>query len=232
MADRTPRPCDTCGLIFTPRRPGGKAGRAGTRWGVFCGKACQSLGQRRATPAKPEVAPAECVVCRSTFTAKPQRLTCTAACAAQRARDKAREAAVERAPKTHRSCGECGITFLPEYGTKLRAYCSAACRRRAVRRAAKAIRRARQRGAKVEVVRSTDVFERDAWRCHLCCRKTIAAKRGTAHPRAPELDHIVPLALGGAHSYANTACACRECNWRKGATARGQPSLFTGPAAR
>ena len=41
---------------------------------------------------------------------------------------------------------------------------------------------------------------------------------GPSHDaRAPELDHVVPLASGGAHTYANSACACRECNILKGA---------------
>jgi 5-methylcytosine-specific restriction endonuclease McrA len=43
---------------------------------------------------------------------------------------------------------------------------------------------------------------------------------------APELDHIVPLACGGAHTYQNTQCTCRECNGRKGATILGQLRLL------
>jgi 5-methylcytosine-specific restriction endonuclease McrA len=41
------------------------------------------------------------------------------------------------------------------------------------------------------------------------------------------LDHIVPLAKGGLHSRANTACACNGCNMKKGARSNiGQPSLL------
>lgn len=34
--------------------------------------------------------------------------------------------------------------------------------------------------------------------------------------RAPELDHIIPLAKGGPHTKANTARACRGCSLAKG----------------
>ena len=70
------------------------------------------------------------------------------------------------------------------------------------------------------------VFERDGWRCHMCGCKTPASLRGKMVDRAPELDHIVPLAVRGAHTYANTACSCRKCNGLKGATIKGQPSLL------
>ncbi len=55
------------------------------------------------------------------------------------------------------------------------------------------------------------VFRRDGWLCQICGGATDPATRGTTHPDAPELEHIVPLAKGGEHSYANTACAHRHC---------------------
>ena len=58
---------------------------------------------------------------------------------------------------------------------------------------------------------------------------------GTCDPRAPELDHIVPLALGGAHVPENVQDACRACNSAKGATDRGQiwlPGLGLGRGPR
>jgi len=94
------------------------------------------------------------------------------------------------------------------------------------RRIRKPKERARLRAARVESVDPLKVFERDGWKCHLCHRKTPSRLRGTYHDAAPELDHIIPLSRGGEHSYANTACACRKCNGKKGATVVGQPSLF------
>jgi 5-methylcytosine-specific restriction endonuclease McrA len=86
-------------------------------------------------------------------------------------------------------------------------------------------RKARERGARTEVVNPYTVFLRDGWRCQLCGCRTPGTLRGTYKPNAPELDHIVPLALGGDHTYANTQCACRQCNISKGASVRGQFKL-------
>jgi 5-methylcytosine-specific restriction endonuclease McrA len=69
------------------------------------------------------------------------------------------------------------------------------------------------------------VFERDKWKCHICGMKTMPALRGSNEDSAPELDHIVSLADGGSHTWANLACACRQCNGRKGAASFGQLHL-------
>ncbi|WP_238346266.1 HNH endonuclease [Luteimonas saliphila] len=69
------------------------------------------------------------------------------------------------------------------------------------------------------------VFERDKWACHLCGRKTPARLRGSCDPRAPEIDHVLPLAAGGTHTWGNVKCACRECNGRKSDRPLGQLGL-------
>lgn len=78
--------------------------------------------------------------------------------------------------------------------------------------------RARKRGVTIEKVSRAVVYERDAGRCHLCGKKT--PKRGW------HLDHIIPLARGGEHSYKNLAVACPECNIAKGAKGGAQLRLF------
>ncbi|MBX3031925.1 MAG: HNH endonuclease [Chloroflexi bacterium] len=35
------------------------------------------------------------------------------------------------------------------------------------------------------------------------------------HPKAPTVDHIVPISAGGADSLINVATAHFECNWRR-----------------
>lgn len=93
------------------------------------------------------------------------------------------------------------------------------------RRAAKAKRRAIERGVQAETFDPFEIFNRDGWRCHLCGVRTPKRLRGSYDSRAPELDHIVPIALGGKHTRTNTACACRRCNIAKGARALGQLRL-------
>src|SRR5690606_4317446 len=105
---------------------------------------------------------------------------------------------------------ECGIMFVPEYGNKRRHFHSDECLRKHGQRIGKATRRSRQKTSTVERVDPYAVFGRDGWRCKLCGCRTPKRLRGTTDDRAPELDHIVPLAHGGEHSYANTQCLCRK----------------------
>jgi 5-methylcytosine-specific restriction endonuclease McrA len=146
-----------------------------------------------------------------------------------------------RVKGTQRECKQCGAAFLakenPEFPSL--SWCSETCFKQHRKhnteyqhqqQAAKARRRARKKGAtRLDRINPFKVFERDNWRCGICGRKTQKAKRGTFHPRAPEMDHIVALANGGSHTWDNVQCACRECNGKKRTKSFGQLLLF--PAA-
>jgi 5-methylcytosine-specific restriction endonuclease McrA len=105
------------------------------------------------------------------------------------------------------------------------ALCSTCLRRKqrqsdsykASKRIAKAKRRVRE-GVRAERIDPIKVFQRDGWLCHMCGIHTPSSLRGTYQPNAPELDHVVPLALGGEHTWINVKCSCRKCNGEKGAT--------------
>ena len=73
-----------------------------------------------------------------------------------------------------------------------------------------------------EEIDPLEIFERDKWRCRLCRRKTPQELRGTREPNAPELDHIIPLSLGGPHTRKNVQCLCATCNRKKSAKYEGQ----------
>jgi len=75
-------------------------------------------------------------------------------------------------------------------------------------------------------------MKRDKWRCHICHRKTLRRLRGTQEELAPELDHIIPVAVGGSHTYDNCACSCHWCNHRKKDRIIGQLSLLDDAALR
>ncbi len=75
-------------------------------------------------------------------------------------------------------------------------------------------RRALKRNARHAPYSRHGIFERDGWRCHICKRKTDQAK-AVPHPRAPTIDHLVPLARGGDDTSANVATACFRCNCTK-----------------
>lgn len=93
-----------------------------------------------------------------------------------------------------------------------------ASRRPLQRRDAARKRRALRQAARVEDVNSQEVFERGAWACGICA-EPIPRVVLWPHPLSPSLDHIVPLSLGGAHSYENTQPAHLACNMSKGARA-------------
>ena len=132
---------------------------------------------------------------------------------------------VERPATYSVACLHCDATFTTRRNgglhRKVCAGCKAESERRA-KRAAKARRRAAKRGSRCERFDPIEVLERDGWRCQLCGVRTPRRLRGTLAPRAPELDHVIPLAVGGEHSRANTQCACRACNNAKGARPLGQ----------
>lgn len=69
-------------------------------------------------------------------------------------------------------------------------------------------RRARERGAFLERVDRSVVFERDAGICYLCDE--------AVDPEDWDMDHVIPLARGGPHCYVNVAVTHPLCNRRKG----------------
>lgn len=126
------------------------------------------------------------------------------------------------------ACRHCSLLFTTATNGGLHRLVCDVCidaRRRKDRRINKARRRALTKGCSAENVDPLKVFERDNWRCRLCNIKTPKALRGTYQDNAPELDHIIPLSLGGSHTYVNTQCACRRCNGLKSNKPMGQMLL-------
>jgi len=85
---------------------------------------------------------------------------------------------------------------------------------RAARRRQRLSRRARLRNAFVEHVDPREVFRRSNGVCGICARPVCEDENWT-------VDHVVPLAAEGEHSYANTQLAHFLCNSKKGAALPG-----------
>jgi 5-methylcytosine-specific restriction endonuclease McrA len=192
----------------------------------FCSMACRIAMRER---VRLEVALLRRMAARPVKAARLSERT--ARVEANRARRES-DKAMMFASRGSKPCGTCGAP-VGYGGTFPRRYCSRACRRRsdvgrAAKRVSKAVRRARKRGAVVyESVLPIKVFERSGWRCQICGVKTPAKHRGTHRHDAPELDHVVPLSKGGAHTYANAQCVCRACNgWKSDKVVVGQRLLF------
>lgn len=84
------------------------------------------------------------------------------------------------------------------------------------RRLAKARRRTRKLEVWDEDVDVMLLAEWQKWKCYLC-NKSICFKVKSPDPLSLSLDHLVPLSLGGRHSYANCAAAHFGCNSKKSA---------------
>lgn len=87
-----------------------------------------------------------------------------------------------------------------------------------------AAKRARKRGAKIgdrHAYARTIQYMRTAARvrCYYCGRVTL--------PRGRHIDHIIPLARGGADAVGNICVACPRCNLSKRAK---MPEEVTGQA--
>ncbi len=165
-----------------------------------------------------------CPICGGLFcyrTGFRKRVYCSAACARQ---------CYGRPMPTDRKCKECGAAFTSTDGA-LKRYCSLKCKAKTKdRRGGCNRRRARTFGVGHEPIRKELVFERDRWRCQMCGVKCAKSEQGGTHPLAPELDHRIPMAMGGDHSYANVQTSCRRCNGSKGARrAMGQLPLVAKP---
>jgi hypothetical protein len=74
--------------------------------------------------------------------------------------------------------------------------------------------RARRYGVENEYINKWQEFERDGWMCGLCDEPVDREAPWPAW-ESPSLDHVVPLAVGGAHIYANVQCAHLGCNLLK-----------------
>lgn len=188
---------------------------------LYCGKRCKVAAWRKANPDRSgerkvcSVHTGHCGYCSAAFVSLRKRANCSDKC------DRAawHKAHYQTTAPAQRVCACCAAVFqAPPASTRPSDFCSPACKRKAHRKhksVHKQKRAAASRGVMAESVDPIEVFDRDGWCCQLCGVATPREARGTCAPNAPELDHCVPLAKGGAHTKANTQCLCRSCNGLK-----------------
>lgn len=178
-----------------------------------------------------------CPSCEVVFTGRRKTIYCSARCRQEHAVAQQLLKYRERsdAASKSRHCRECSGEFKKGYGkTGLRHFCSIECRRAFVDKRNSSVRnkrlaswsgklhvrRAKRAGAPVESgVTRRAVFVRDGWTCQVCRRpvlREVQRRSGPRHELSPELDHIVPIAKGGGHTWNNVQCLCRRCNHVKG----------------
>lgn len=216
------RVCQICGKEFVMSYPSGKAMRGEIQAGLFCSRQCRGIARRKQAghdAPSCKVYFYKCEICGEYQINKGASLQSICdACYPEGRRRYARRYAKEREirlynPKTI-FCKECGIQYTTKYGDKRRAFCGDKCSLRFQNRICKGIRRARVKGLLHEPIDKKLVYERDHKRCQ-CCGVKVKFYKDVCHPRYAQLDHIIPLARGGTHTYDNVQILCRSCNIRK-----------------
>lgn len=237
-ADATEKHCAHCNTLFQPAQSNT----------VYCKKSCKVSAWRLAHPdsailhrtaERKKNAPlpfsrvyaGKCCCCSAAYVLREaSEGFCGDSC---RRAFRALQAAESKREKHKKQgliliCGHCSLSFSPLYGASHAKFCTVCAEDRALQanRISRLTRKMRKRTQTVESVDPLRVFERDRWRCQLCRKATPKKLRGTYADLAPELDHILPLSLGGEHSYRNTQCLCRACNGAKSNKPLGQMLLM------
>lgn len=115
------------------------------------------------------------------------------------------------------SCEECGLACRPRGHERDQSLCNR-CR---------FIKRARYRGKAMgrryasekagDDITWGELGERDKWRCHICGDRVLKRAGKAKQPRGATVDHLIPIADGGTHTWDNVALAHRSCNTSRGA---------------
>lgn len=231
----TPFVCEHCGAVFKRKRGGD--GRDAKR---FCSKSC--AGKHRSAVAAHQRALRKeterlsrlkpCAECGTPFIGRANAACCSAEC--QRVRQNRKKASESLATRQSKrpltaTCKECGTVFARRrIKSDQNRYCSRRCQRRMKARVDARYQKKRggigthaQRAKFYGVecdrgIMARQVFDRAGWRCQICQEPTPLELSGSREDRAPEIDHVIPMAAGGGHVWPNVQCACRKCNNEKG----------------
>lgn len=135
-----------------------------------------------------------------------------------------KEATIEARP-----CKQCGEVFTPEYGDKRRVFCSPQCQDKygdKWKQRGNLNQRARSVLKKMygcvpplmyERIIAKKVHKQSGGVCGICGAPIDYAAK-CPDPMSSSIDHIVALANGGTHTYANVQAAHFLCNSLKGAS--------------
>ena len=221
--EKRTRICIQCGLQFVMNQPSAKHNHGIVKEGQFCSRKCKGLWRRINDRRKmsSEVFFNTCVVCGTIFTSRTKKEWCSHGCQDNINKKKSCSRTylfnVSKKQIIERVCKECNNLFAPEYGNKRRLFCSDGCLKKYMGRihSLKDKGRAGRHGVEYEYTNPNKVFIRDGWACQICGKVTPKARRGSRYSNAPEIDHRIPISMGGPHLYSNIQCACRACNGKK-----------------
>jgi hypothetical protein len=214
--NRLPKPCKGCGGKFIA-----STGR------IYCSDDCKPIKQAKEPPARFTVLDWKTCPC-GRWICKQGRKYCSAACS--------REFTAINLGRRNRTCRQCEA----QLGYFSRKHLCDSCqlankRHRRVRERRDPNRsalnnhrqRARHYGVDYEPVKRSQVYERDGWLCGIC-RKKVDHRLRYPHLMSASIDHVIPMALGGGHTYLNVQCSHLICNSRKSHHGSGDQLALIG----
>jgi len=190
----------------------------------YCSRQCAARGARRKWPAS-RIHICECLICAKKFTSRVRRKrpTCSVSCGRREYNRRCRW-------PEDRQCG-CG-TPLPARSRNRCDTCLAATRRERRRRERQRGQRGKNRirpGARREVYTLEQIARRDRYYCQLCRpKRRVAMTKVAPHPKAPTIDHVIPLAQGGDDTRDNVRLAHFLCNALRGDRGGGEQLRLMG----
>ena len=212
--------CLSCGQVFEEKSSGPG----------YCSDECQERGAGRV-----------CKVCGTTFYGRTHAVCC-ASDQCKRKVNRERFRAYKKAIGRNwgrievLTCEECGKRFEREVYNRIPQFCSKKCSRknwaksnpekaRAMKAKGQRKRRARKYGnGPVQDIDFNAVCNRDGWRCGICGEK-VNPHLKFPHLMSATLDHIIPLARGGTHTWQNVQLVHFICNSEKRDVGGGQLRL-------
>ena len=166
-----------------------------------------------------------CLECQEIITVGMARI-CSDACRDERKRRYDRSYNATR-PGAHSRLGETCATCAKPKPPRNRKFCND-CKaegEREMKRRARRRRRARERNAKSEPYTLAEIAGRDRFKCGIC-RLRVLMDKAVPHPKAPTIDHILPLSSGGDDLKANVRLAHFICNSVRGDAGTVQLALI------
>lgn len=114
-------------------------------------------------------------------------------------------------------CEFCGKGFEQHNGSH---FCSSKCRKKNKnlekhRKKENRTKKAKENGKYDNSITLVKVYEHDHGICYLC-GKHLTLNDDYNRSDAPTIEHVIPIAKGGTHTWDNVKLACRDCNVKKG----------------
>lgn len=221
--------CQGCGSGFSRKRRGNDARK-------YCSRECAFAHAKQwltGRPKKPKPEPKSptlqsCIRCGQEAGMSYSPMYCSQRCRWEARKERhpgllQRIAAGHRekygADLTPRPCKECEAVFTPKHGGQKK-FCSKQCLKRCMARQARrkkprnSMFRARARRYRVAYTPGITwraVMQRDGDTCSLC-GFAVPPISSRSDPLSPTVDHRVPMAGGGGHTWENVQLAHRICN--------------------